>query len=43
MLPFDCFLMIFDPHKRRVSDFIASTLVVSNRKVIKKFGVVNEL
>jgi uncharacterized RDD family membrane protein YckC len=43
MLPFDCFLMIFDPHKRRVSDFIASTLVVSNRKSIKKFGAVNEL
>jgi uncharacterized RDD family membrane protein YckC len=43
LLPFDCFLMIFDPYKRRVSDFIASTLVVSNRKIIKKFGAVNEL
>jgi uncharacterized RDD family membrane protein YckC len=42
-LPFDCFLMIFDPYKRRISDFIASTLVVSNRKIIKKFGAVNEL
>jgi len=43
VLAFDCFLMIFDAEKRRVSDFLANTLVVSNRKVIKKFGAVNEL
>ena len=35
--------MIFDPQKRRVLDYVANTLVVSNRKVIKKFGAVNEL
>jgi uncharacterized RDD family membrane protein YckC len=43
LLAFDCFLMIFDTQKRRVSDYLANTLVISNRKVIKKFGVVNEL
>ncbi|MFA5333597.1 MAG: RDD family protein [Candidatus Nanoarchaeia archaeon] len=43
LLAFDCFLMIFDPQKRRVLDYVANTLVVSNRKVIKKFGAVNEL
>lgn len=43
LLAFDCFLMIFDAQKRRVSDFLANTLVVSNRKIIKKFGAVNEL
>jgi len=43
LLAFDCFLMLFDQQKRRVSDFLANTLVVSNRKIIKKFGVVNEL
>ena len=43
LLAFDCFLMIFDTQKRRVSDYLANTLVVSNRKIIKKFGAVNEL
>lgn len=42
-LAFDCFLLIFDREKRRVSDFISNTLVISNRKIIKKFGAVNEL
>jgi uncharacterized RDD family membrane protein YckC len=43
LLAFDCFLILFDSQKRRVSDFVANTLVVSNRKIIKKFGAVNEL
>ncbi|MDD4353710.1 MAG: RDD family protein [Candidatus Nanoarchaeia archaeon] len=43
LLAFDCFLMIFDLQKRRVSDFLANTLVVSTRKITKKFGAVNEL
>ncbi|MBN1923381.1 MAG: RDD family protein [Nanoarchaeota archaeon] len=43
LLPFDAVLMFFDPEHRRVSDFISSTLVVENRKLIKKFPVVNEL
>lgn len=43
LLPFDCFLMIFDPQKRRVSDYLANTLVISNKKVVKKFSLVNEV
>ncbi|MDD2678514.1 MAG: RDD family protein [Candidatus Nanoarchaeia archaeon] len=42
-LAFDCFLMLFDAQKRRVSDFISNTLVVRNRKIIKKFRAINEL
>jgi uncharacterized RDD family membrane protein YckC len=43
LLAFDCFLMIFDNQKRRISDYLANTLVISNRKIIKKFGAINEL
>ena len=43
LLAFDCFLMIFDSQKRRVSDYLANTIVISNRKIIKKFAEVNEL
>lgn len=39
----DCFLMIFDKEKRRLSDFLSNTIVVSDRKIIKKFPVVNGL
>ncbi|MDD3151148.1 MAG: RDD family protein [Candidatus Gastranaerophilales bacterium] len=42
-LVFDCFLMLFDPQKRRISDFLAGTIVVSSRKIIKKFKAVNEI
>ena len=35
---FDCFPMIFDNQKRRVSDYIVKTVVVENKKTIKKYG-----
>jgi uncharacterized RDD family membrane protein YckC len=35
---FDCFPMIFDKQKRRVSDYIVKTVVVENKKTIKKYG-----
>ena len=34
---FDIFPMFFDMQKRRVSDFIIKTVVVENKKTIKKF------
>lgn len=37
LLLFDVFPMFFDKQKRRVSDFIVKTLVVSNKKTIKKY------
>ncbi len=42
-LLFDSILMFFDPEHRRISDFVANTLVVEDRKRIKTFPVVNEV
>jgi len=43
MLPFDAMLMFFDSRHRRLLDYVSSTMVVENRKRIKRFPVVNEL
>lgn len=43
ILPFDAILMFFDPEHRRLLDYLSKTLVVEDKKRIKKFPVVNEV
>lgn len=43
LLPFDIMLLFFDSEHKRLLDYASHTLVVENRKRLKKFPVVNEV